>query len=457
MNNYRPDHYSRCGCDNDRFAVFGNKQVAEVVVLGSFDRSGGHVYYRAQQYPDFARPSSKISIKPLIAWSYLYSRIRRLPLKPFCAMKTTILCCFLALAFHCPALTQPVTTTASQPVNAPPADRQQELIEMSRLLTATGNYEDAYYYYGYLLQYQQSLELYNNAGVTTVLHALSYFRTGEPEVRFRYPLELDAELPGARGGQDYVELRRQLLEKALRYFDEALRLNPAYAPAHLNKACALTLLGHADRAAAYVDGPVQTAARQAGFEKTARDAGVLRGIVYALRGDEVRARTAFEQAAQQGSRLGAINRAILLKERWEAPPPPLVIEVASESIDRVTLEDPYNLPEANLGGGIVLSPQIRFFRDLEATPHARFYFNENAGTTFQTYFLVTKPGYNGRTVKELGIGATAAQIQAAYGEPTRTLETAQGRMLYYAKRALLLMVDSEGKLVQWAIAGTRTM
>ncbi len=98
---------------------------------------------------------------------------------------------------------------------------------MSRLLTATGNYEDAYAYYVYLLQYQQSLELYNNAGVTAVLNALSYFRSGEPEVRFRYPLELDVELPGARGAQDYVELRHRLLEKALGYFDQALRLNPA--------------------------------------------------------------------------------------------------------------------------------------------------------------------------------------------------------------------------------------
>lgn len=154
-----------------------------------------------------------------------------------------------------------------------------ELFEMGNYLAVLHKYEDARQYYEYVLQAYQSRELYNNAGVCALLDALAHFSPNEREVKFKFPMELDLTPPiGARGGDELKEARIRLLQTAGRHFDEALRLSPGYAPAHLNKACAFATLGEVQQALDYAETQAGLLAQLPGNEKTARDLSVLLGI-----------------------------------------------------------------------------------------------------------------------------------------------------------------------------------
>jgi Peptidase family M48. len=125
-----------------------------------------------------------------------------------------------------------------------------DIFEMANLLTAVGEYEEAYRFYRKVLTEYQSREVYNNVGAAATLHALKYFTA--QELPYRYPVQLDLEMANSRGGEE-IAIRKKLLEQAVQHFDAAISLDPGYAPALLNKACALALLGDGDRAYFYAD------------------------------------------------------------------------------------------------------------------------------------------------------------------------------------------------------------
>ena len=116
-----------------------------------------------------------------------------------------------------------------------------EIFDMANLLTATEQYEDAFRYYRKVLVEYQSRELYNNVGAAALMHAMkNYFNADD--LKFRYPIQVDLEMANSRGAHE-DSIRTNLLRQAVQHFDAAISLDPDYAPAYLNKACALALLG----------------------------------------------------------------------------------------------------------------------------------------------------------------------------------------------------------------------
>ncbi len=325
-----------------------------------------------------------------------------------------------------------------------------EVFEVGNLLTALGKYEDAYAYFQFQLKDYQSREICNNAGVVAVLDALSYFRPKEPEVKFGYPLQLDLSSTASRDLNDLRELRNRKLREAIGHFDAAIGLSPDYAPAYLNKACAYTLLGET--------GPAQTVAEtalekagQGGFEKTAAGVQVLFGILHAQKGDTEKATAAFKAADEQGSSLGAYNLRILKGEEPEVVTKSSGFSGRKETIDSLDLMDPYNLPEPVPESAITLGPQLHLYHNLHPGPNSRFYYSDNTATGKQTYFLLTGPDYTGQTAKKLKAGATRADIDGAYRQPVRALETPTGEIRVY--QAIILILGMDGKLARWALYG----
>lgn len=364
-------------------------------------------------------------------------------------MKTTTLL-FFTLLLHALLHAQSTVTLSRPDSTVVTVDgRALEILEMGGLLTALGKHEEAHQYFRFVLRDFDHPEIRNNTGLSAVLEALYYFRPYEPEVKFRYPLELDLHSAGAKSFKDFKELRTHLLRQAIAHFDTAILLDPQYAPAYLNRACAFALLGD-NQSAQLAVGEVQRNTNQAKYAKTATDLQVLLGILYERQGDTTKAQGAFKTAAEQGSQLGAYNLKILLKQPvTSASTPPLF--GGTEAIDGNNLNNPYKIPELEPNSEIILGPQLKFYHNLHPGANSRFYFSENSATGQQTYFLLTGTNYTGQTARQLKIGAGHAKIDAAYGKPKRVLDTINGQIMVYP--AIILMVDKDGRLKQWAIYG----
>lgn len=146
------------------------------------------------------------------------------------------------------------------------------LFEAGHLLFFTGHYEAAAASFSRLAQRYPSRELLNNAGVAWA--AASAFEGGDPVRTLSYPWMLDAQTrlrpPAsvARGSGGTRE--RELLLLARAALEEALRRDPAYAPAMVNLAGVLDLLGRSHTAhdllgdVPAIGPPVEPAARVLG-------------------------------------------------------------------------------------------------------------------------------------------------------------------------------------------------
>ncbi|TNE53916.1 MAG: tetratricopeptide repeat protein [Bacteroidetes bacterium] len=324
-----------------------------------------------------------------------------------------------------------------------------EVFDMGNLLMALNKYEDAHAYYSYVLQDFKSTATYNNAGVISVLGALNYFRPTEPEVKYHYPLELDLGSSGTRSISDFQQLRIRMLKEAVAHFDTAIILDPEYAPAWLNRGCAYALLGDLTKA----QSDAGKAASMTGYAKTVRDARVLEGILADRGGNTAKAREAFTKASEQGSLLAAHNLKVLNGEPIQPAKPALTLmpTAGNETIDGLSLIDSSNIPEPDPGSEIEVTDNIRSYNNLHPGPNSRFYIMENAASGQLVYFLVTSPDYKGETLKHISIGASTAEIEAAYPAPNRTIETTGGQIRVYPN--IILVQGPDGKLAKWLLYG----
>lgn len=335
------------------------------------------------------------------------------------------------------------TLSDRQALNRRSTEQLKQLVEvfdMANLLTAVGRYADAFEYYRYVLMQYQSREIYNNVGVVAVLDALQYFN--ESEMKFRLPLELDLESSGSKG-DGMANIREKLLRQAILHFDAAISLDPDYAPAYLNKACAYLLLKDYARARFYAELEAKAAATRGQFPKTTTDADILLGIIDAYEGKTDAARATFERAKAAGSALAEYNLDRLDGKPIvpETPPPP---SLRQERINNQAL------------ALIAADPSIDPKKDKIIGPHAKFLQNpaqglriaQNLASGELLFFQCTPDGYTGQTARGIGIGAERTAISAKYGDPHHTVETPQGQIMVYA--AMLFILDKNGKLVKWA-------
>lgn len=320
-----------------------------------------------------------------------------------------------------------------------------DVFDMANLLVALGRYTEAYDYYRYILMRYQSRELHNNVGVTAVLDALEEFKPNE--LKYRYPVQLDLDFSASKG-DGMGSSREKKLRQAILHFDAAISLDPNYAPAYLNKACALALLGDIPRARFYAELEAGKEDRRAAYPKTGIDVDVLLGILEATEGRETEAADAFEAAAVKGSALAEYNLKVLKGETTEAVVAPSFRFPRTEMIDGkaiqgMTLDE---LSTLNLDTEIYVNLKRVFYQDNKFGENSRLFINNNMKEVVLLH--KTKPGYTGKTARDIGLGDSRTAIVAAYGEPLHTLETPRGEILRYS--SLLFLLDGEGKLESWA-------
>ena len=315
-----------------------------------------------------------------------------------------------------------------------------EVFDMANLLAVVDRYSEARQYYLYVLKEYQSREIYNNLGVLGVLEARKYF--AELEFKYHLPLELDLESSSSARGPEELAARQKLLEEALRYLDAAISLDPNYAPAYLNKACAYALLGDLTRAQFYAETEAIQCANKYGPAKTASDAKVLLGILAAIRGESVQAQKILETEKANKNALAGINLKILLNQPLDKPKPTLD---RAEYIEEVDLEEytPSTIDslEIKIGSGVT------FYQDLMPGTSAKIFMSAKNGPRPSVFFQTTPPKYQGESARKISLGMDRAAIVEAYGAPQRTVETPRGEILRYEK--IIFILGPAGKLERW--------
>lgn len=333
-----------------------------------------------------------------------------------------------------------------------------DIFEMANLLTAIGRYDEAYQYYQYVALRYQSREIYNNLGVTKLLEAMEEFE--EKELVFRFPVQLDLDFSGSKGA-GAGSSREAKIRQALLQFDAAISLDPDYAPAYLNKACAYALLGDFTRARFFAAEEARAAAlRNKQYAKTAIDAEVLLGIIEAKNGKTAEARKIFEAAVTtHNSALAAINLKILNEEPLPEPPKEKT-GLKAETIDGLRMQaiaypaDNDLCPKADTDKAIELNNDLVFHRNLTLGLHSKVFISlNNLGATDPfTIFHLTNPGNPGKTAKNIGLGDSRAAVVTAYGEAPRTIETPFGQIMVYKA---IMFVLQDNRVVRWINYTTR--
>jgi tetratricopeptide (TPR) repeat protein len=331
-------------------------------------------------------------------------------------------------------------------------ERLIEVFEMANLLTAIGSYAEAYEYYRYVAIRYQSREIYNNLGVAKVLEAMNEFEANE--LVYRYPVELDLSFSAGSKGSGAGSLRDVLLRQALLQFDAAISMDPGYAPAYLNKACAYALLGDSTRARFYADKEARNAALDNNqYPKTAVDADVLIGILEAKSGNTEQAKKLFQAATTKDSKLAAINLSILNNDPLP-PAPKEKVGLKPETIDGLKMAaishpiDNDLFPKYDEAKTIELTDNLGFNQNPAPGPNSKVYISNNSLNTTEplTIFHFTTAGNKGKTAKNIGLGDGRDAIVTAYGEAPRTIETPIGQIMVY-KQIIFILKDN--KLERW--------
>jgi tetratricopeptide (TPR) repeat protein len=329
------------------------------------------------------------------------------------------------------------------------AEKLKELVEafeMANYLTIIGRYSDAYHYYRYVLMQYQSREIYNNLGVTALLDAMQYIP--EAEKKFLLPIQLDLESTATRGS-GMASTAASLIRQAILHFDAAISLDPDYAPAYLNKSCALYLQGEHARARFYVSAEARPAAQLGGFDKTQTDIAIMEAILDATQGNEEQARRQLTALASQNSYLASENLRILNKEIRPASGMGGGLS-APERIDDQTISRISNNIQVEETMTRQIAPTVRFHQNPNQGGQggaSSLYVHEHQnGEVLLLHF--THPGYQGVTAKNLKIGDPIAEMERAYGSPQRTLETPRGIVFVYPR--ILFVANPDTGIERWA-------
>ncbi len=344
-----------------------------------------------------------------------------------------------------------VTLTEREDLGRQSAERMKDLIDvfdMANLLVAIGEYEQAYQFYRTLLIEYQSREVYNNVGTTAILQALKMFSANE--LKYQYPIQLELQMAYGRG--DEVVERNKILLQAIQHFEAAISLDPKYAPAYVNKACALALMGDTMRARFYADVEARKVATGT-YAKAVNEIEILLGILDAsseTKAGKAKAKARFSAiASKERGGMAAYNLAKLDNTAPpEIPSPPTApTDAGEEMIDGI---QPFGQRPTASKKIIRIASSLDFIRDTEKAPNAQIF---RAG---KIIMLITNPTYAAKTARGIGIGASRADIEKAYGVAPKSIRTINGEILAYDNtRAIIFILEGsdpqEQKLSRWVL------
>lgn len=345
------------------------------------------------------------------------------------------------------------------------AEKLKELtsiFEAGNFLTAIGDYQGGLDYYLMVLEDFQSREVYNNAGVVSVLSALDDFSDEELK-NLDFPIELDMKTRA--GTRDFnKEEREEKLLKAIDLFAKARQLDAFYPPAYLNEGCARAILGIAQKdfsdlewedAKGLARRAIRLAKNDAGFSSTPVDAKVLLGILKVLEGKEKEGDALFKEALSENpENIFAKNNLARSSDLGTKK----TIE-DNEVIDDLLFKD-IKLGKTDIKDTIRFDHENLVRLAVKRSPNSLILANvASRGIGGQkvnsiTLFHLTDPSYSGLSGKGVKIGDSISTVLEKYGQPDASISLGSGVFLRYLlpeKRGLVFQIDGDNKVRRWGI------
>ena len=322
------------------------------------------------------------------------------------------------------------------------------IFEVGNLLAAIGKYEEARVFYRHILIDYQGREIYNNLGVITVLESLEYFP--ESDRKLRLPLELDMTFgAGSKEGfANTVERRQKLLKEAITYFKNAISMDPEYAPAYLNIACAYYMLEDNERATFYAGTEAQRNPER--YPKTVKDAKVLLAMLKARDGNTAAAIKDLEQISEPTA-VASFNLAKLKGESGPAsrkPDGPDAYDIDDVApYDLTSFDRQYRTQRREIELFDVMDFRIWTPDAVPALKNSTVYMIKSPDSP-RVYLHLTATNNKGELYDGFKTGTKRSELVAYYGEPKTSLEMPNGEMMVY--KEVILLLDHKGQLSRWA-------
>ena len=296
----------------------------------------------------------------------------------------------------------------------------------------------------------KSREVFNNIGVANFLEAAELL--GHKEVVYAYPIELDVEARVKTSSKGFATNIEALLKDATEKFEQAIRFDPSYATAYVNKACVFSLSKQLEDAEYFAKKGLQIAKENLELT-TAGNALCVLGITYHQMGEVKDAETKLKSGkADYNNYLCGVNLEVVGGKRiesieWLKPETSdntQVMDSKRESIDGVldfmTDLEGEELNEIKLYKGSCYSLQL---------PNSTL-INLTTQNDKELFFQTCSRNYIGETEKGISTGSDAKKVVSKYGSPTISLSTRSG-MLYYYSQPNIIFFTEDNKVSHWTV------
>jgi tetratricopeptide (TPR) repeat protein len=320
----------------------------------------------------------------------------------------------------------------------------QNAFEMGNYLTILGCYDAAETYQHFLLKEFQSREIYNNAGVLSVLSVLQT-KDGNTSNYF-FPFELDP-VSRLNSNKKGMPLKNAvLLQKAADYFLKAKELDPNYAPAYLNLSCVYALTEQYDDAHYFLKKAEKLSKKQ-GDKKLQSDILVAKGILTCIDGDTSVALVLFEQAASMGNESGKLNaakfrnQAISKYQQFKNQTITNIEKLDSVSLDRFLLD-------LNVAQAIDIQ-KGKTTLGIKPMPNSKILVNMSESEQQTVLLQVLNEKSDAKTHQNIGRGTKQSEVFTIYQNPSKRIETNTGQYWIYFSEQIGFEFDENLEVLTW--------
>lgn len=332
-----------------------------------------------------------------------------------------------------------------------------KVFETSNYAMLVNEFDVAIDGYEYILNHKfYSREIYNNLGTAYFLKGVSL--ADQEDLKYLYPVEIDLESKlesmGSKGFGDDV---KELFEKALKKFEQAVGFDKNYATGYLNQACAYNVLSMHDDAMDMARKAMRVA-KKADQQSTYDNAE----LVYALAnfdsedGDKEEAEEIMEKLVENGHLLAEVNQLLLegdelteiefealpiawmdSKSKAKAGPAMAESEMLSD-VEYYTVEH-----LSTLLGDV---EQIKISKSNAVISgeqeNTKVYITKNSRGKYMMFHR-TKDTYSDKSAQGVKLGDNKDKVLSAYGSPKVVVNTKQGLILGYPDSELMILLNDD--------------
>lgn len=331
------------------------------------------------------------------------------------------------------------------------------MFEMAGLLTVIGKYEEAYSYYGFLLNKYQSRELYNNAGLTCMMSAHSLLHPDS--IVFDLPGMMDVQFSGDSRSATSFEQINKLIDEAIIHFETCIIMNKSYLPSYINKASAniVKAINQSDmdlRKIAFSKTThildveleeIKNLHPELDFDSYMDEILILKSILAFFQNDKPTAINIMKKAADLGNEVAAKNLSIL-----KGAPSSMIT-----SGDKIQVNIDGMTAEKFLTAQLVSRNQTKIdslntFRVADQkTENFKVLTHDFKGNDqdlgYDIGFVVSKATLSSPFLEGLHLGSDKNEVINLLGKPIRSFSHLNGEILNFDNR-LIIITNPEGKV-----------